>query len=391
MHKLLVLPGDCDTFGGTLVSLSLLVSGFERNGQSQQICVLVRAGSVMEQYLKQMNQEFCLQPIVAESQRQFLSKAIKWVNEQPKQHPLLIDNCVHRHLLLTLLIKAPALRFNRRSIYHFCHDTAASGHFLGYFARKLIFSCISPRTLCNSQFTASRIRYLMPNICGILYQPVDLKRFNSSSLSIPPLPLKSILTLGFRVILIPSRISNPGINNDKNLYACISLLAVLKEKGHNYCGIIIGEDSSPEKINSQTLQVQAKRLGVADRFFILPFAADIENYYKFADIIVALAPREPFGRTVVEAIACGVPVVGSCTGGIGEILSQFTREWMVAPDEPFAVAEAIIQMSTNPNTSAILAEAQSWVDVECSAEAYARKMARYTNLSVDETSGLLKQ
>jgi len=380
MDKLLVLPGSCDVLGGTVISLSLLIMGFEQHRQLHKIQVLVRTNSILEQYLKQSNQKICLQSIDAHNQKQFFERALIWVGKQPKRYPLLLDNCVFNYLLPKLLVAAPNLRTSGRQVYHFCHDTAASGNFLGYVARKLIFSCLAPRVLCNSHFTASEVRHLMPNIFGVLYQPVDARRFNRTPLSIPPISLETILRSGSRIMLTPSRISKAGIKNDKNLRTLIPILAVLKARGYNYCSIIIGEDSSLNQINSCDLLIQAKLMDVADRFFILPPSKDIENYYKFADIVVTLAPREPFGRTVVEAVACGVPVVGSRTGGIGEILSHFAPEWMVSPDDPIGAAEAIIRVTTDPNTSTLLMQAQCWVEKECSVEDYAKKIMKYTNI-----------
>mgnify|MGYP001795863410 CR=1 FL=1 len=89
----------------------------------------------------------------------------------------------------------------------------------------------------------------MPDIRGILYQPVDLEKFNAQSVnSTPPDNLQSIINSGARIMLTPSRISKPGMVNDKNLRALIPVLAQLKAMGENYHGIVIGEDQSPEKV-----------------------------------------------------------------------------------------------------------------------------------------------
>jgi glycosyltransferase involved in cell wall biosynthesis len=113
----------------------------------------------------------------------------------------------------------------------------------------------------------------------------------------------------------------------------------------------------------------------------LPPSFAIEQYYKYADVMVTLAPREPFGRVVVEAIACGVPVVGSQTGGIGEILHHFAPEWTVDPNDPVAVAEAIVRITADPNTPNILAQGKSWVKTQCSVESYARRIMEITGIA----------
>ncbi|MGF1674615.1 MAG: glycosyltransferase family 4 protein, partial [Rivularia sp. (in: cyanobacteria)] len=225
------------------------------------------------------------------------------------------------------------------------------------------------------------IRSLMPDIRGILYQPVDLEKFNQNVNSAAPDNLKPIIDSGARIMLTPSRINKPGIINDKNLRSLIPVLAYLKEMGENYHGVVMGEDQSPEKIYSRDLVESAVNAGVGDRFTILPPALNIQDYYKYADIVVTLAPREPFGRTVVEAIACGVPVVGSNTGGINEILQNFAPEWTVNPDDSLQVAQTIINVAKSSSTKDFLSKGNNWVCDNCSLESYAGGMMQFTGLS----------
>ncbi|MEO0686197.1 MAG: group 1 glycosyl transferase, partial [Cyanobacteria bacterium J06649_11] len=170
MRKLLILPGSCEGLGGTLVSLSMLLEGCKIHQMEERLCVLVRSDSPMEKYLRKFGQDYCLQVIPALSQVEFFKQAIQWVSKQPKHYPLLLDNCAYNYLLPTFLMLAPKLRLSGRSVYYFCHDLTRSNKVLGYVARKLIFSCLSPRAICNSSFTADNVRNLMPNIKGILYQ-----------------------------------------------------------------------------------------------------------------------------------------------------------------------------------------------------------------------------
>lgn len=382
MRKLLVVPGYCTSLGGMTVSLSLLIRGFERCGASEQVCVLVRSGTLIEEYLRQAGLGFCLQLIQAQDQRQFVKRALHWVGKQPRDWPLLLDNCVAARQLLPVLTQAAlALRLSGRPVYHIFHDLALSYNPLGTLSRNLVVACLSPRLFCNSQFTANHILKRFGNVQQILYQPVDVEHFNTCPpAGPPPQELHPILCSGARVMLTPSRISKPEAVNDKNLRTLILVLAQLKSTGHHYHGVVIGEDFSSGHIQTRTLLEQAEHLGVADCFTILPPTFAIEDYYKYADVVVTLAPREPFGRTVVEAIACGVPVVGSQTGGVGEILHHFAPEWTVDPNDPIAAAEAIVRIAADPNTANILANGRLWVEAQCSMAGYASRMMQSTGL-----------
>lgn len=154
MRKLIVLPGYCDNLGGVLISSSMLSVGFKSAQVKEQLYLLMRSGSLMEQYLRQTGQEYCLQPIAAQNRRQFVEQALAWAGQQPKDYPLLLDNCVSRKLIPLLILAAPALRWSGRPVHHIFRDLALSYHPLGKWARKLAFAYLNFTNICNSQFTA---------------------------------------------------------------------------------------------------------------------------------------------------------------------------------------------------------------------------------------------
>ncbi|MBD6620512.1 glycosyltransferase family 4 protein [Komarekiella sp. 'clone 1'] len=380
MRKLLILPGDCDVLGGTVVTLSLLIKGFEQLNVAESLCVLVRADSLIEKYLHQAGQRACVKSISANNQVEFCTKALQWVNQQPSDYPLLLDNCNHRLLQLVLLRASPRLRLNGRPVFYFFHDLSLSYNYVGYLLRKLTFVCLAPVGICNSHFTAKHVRQFRSDIRAIMYQPVDLTRFQRQVILNPPSELQPILKSGAKIILTPSRLNQPGGMNDKNLRSLIPVLAQLRASGHHFHCVIIGHDASPVQIYTQELLRSAKNAHIADYFTILPPTFAIEDYYSFADIVVTLAPREPFGRIVVEAIACGVPIVGSCTGGIGEILSHFASEWMVDPNDTLAAAQTIIRVTNDANTPKVLIKAKSWVEQNCTIDKYTQTMMEISGL-----------
>lgn len=381
MRKLIVLPGYCDNLGGVLISSSMLSVGFKSEQISERLCLLARSGSLMEQYLRQTGQDYCLQTIPARNRLEFVKRSLLWVQQQPPDYPLLLDNCVSRELIPALIRAAPALRWSGRSVHHIFRDLALSYNPLGRWARKLAFACLNPVAICNSQFTAQHIRQHLVPIQAILYPPIDLQRFKPRHQSdSPPANLKPILELGAQIILTPSRISEPDKVNDKNLRALLPVLAHLKALGHRYHAVVIGQDASPGKTRTADLLNLAQNLEVADCFTVLPPTFEIENYYRYANVVLTLAPREPFGRTVGEAIACGVPVVGSNTGGVGEILHHFAPQWTCEAHNPLAVAETIIRLSADPNTPNLLAQGQNWLKNNCNVTSYTRKIVEITGL-----------
>jgi len=211
----MILPGTCRALGGTLITLSLLIKGLEQYGVKEEFCVLVHAGSITEKYLRDAGQGAYLKVIAASTETEFFRKALQWVKQQPRDYPLLLDNCLNLHLLFTLLDAAPSMRWSGRQFYHFFHDLALSYNRIGEVLRQIICKCLSPKAICNSQLTAEWVRSrLISDIVGILYQPVNTERLNDRVSYAPPAPLEPILKSGAKLILSPSRINQPKMVND---------------------------------------------------------------------------------------------------------------------------------------------------------------------------------
>jgi glycosyltransferase involved in cell wall biosynthesis len=64
----------------------------------------------------------------------------------------------------------------------------------------------------------------------------------------------------------------------------------------------------------------ARQLGVLDHVGFVPFQTNPRDVYRALDIVVQASTRpEPFGRTIVEAMACGRPVIVARAGGAVEL------------------------------------------------------------------------
>jgi glycosyltransferase involved in cell wall biosynthesis len=90
------------------------------------------------------------------------------------------------------------------------------------------------------------------------------------------------------------------------------------------------------------LRSLASDLGVADRVILAGFHPDPTPFYKTADLFVLSSDYEGFGNVIVEALACGTPVVSTdCPSGPGEILDRGRYGKLVPPGDAEALAGAI--------------------------------------------------
>lgn len=87
-------------------------------------------------------------------------------------------------------------------------------------------------------------------------------------------------------------------------------------------------------------------LGVEERVAFIGFEEDIDRFYSALDVYLTTPTyEEPFGRTVIEAMAHGKPVVASCVGGIPELIDDGLTGYLVSPQDVDELAQAILSFT----------------------------------------------
>lgn len=120
--------------------------------------------------------------------------------------------------------------------------------------------------------------------------------------------------------------------------------------------------SGPEDARLRGL---AASLGVANRVRFLGSVSQIElfRYYNAADIMVLASSREGWANVLLEAMACGTPVIASNVGGSAELVTTPEAGVILPERSPEAIAFAVKTLqSQTPTRSATrrFAEGFSW-------------------------------
>ena len=103
--------------------------------------------------------------------------------------------------------------------------------------------------------------------------------------------------------------------------------------------LLVGE--GPDRI---PLQLQLEKLRLADRVRLVGTVpnAELAGWYSAADLLVLASSREGWPNVLLEAMACGTPVVATAVGGIPEVVSQNHLGRLVQQRTPAALAAAIV-------------------------------------------------
>jgi glycosyltransferase involved in cell wall biosynthesis len=96
------------------------------------------------------------------------------------------------------------------------------------------------------------------------------------------------------------------------------------------------------------LEQLAGELGVADRIHWLGHCPDPLPLLQASDIFVLASVGEAFGLVLAEAMACGVPVVGSRSGAIGELVEDGRTGLLATPLDAGSFASAIEKLIADP-------------------------------------------
>jgi glycosyltransferase involved in cell wall biosynthesis len=100
--------------------------------------------------------------------------------------------------------------------------------------------------------------------------------------------------------------------------------------------------------------------------------AELAPYYQAADVLLHATRQEVLPLVIVEALACGLPVVASRVGGIPEIVEDGRTGWLVPPGDVPAAAAAVAHALAQPGAARGLARrGAEQVRLRCDRDAIA--------------------
>lgn len=89
---------------------------------------------------------------------------------------------------------------------------------------------------------------------------------------------------------------------------------------------------------------KVKQLGLEDRVHFLGKQENIEEILSFSDLLLLLSEKESFGLTLLEAMACRVPCIGTNIGGIPEVIEDGVSGYICELGDTSAVADKAITL-----------------------------------------------
>jgi glycosyltransferase involved in cell wall biosynthesis len=151
--------------------------------------------------------------------------------------------------------------------------------------------------------------------------------------------------------VLAATIGQIGLRKGQDVLAAAAPLIV--QRAPNVHFLLIGERSST-KAESVEFELNIDRQFASNhlsaQFHRLGYRDDIPDLMPEIDLIIHPASQEPFGRVLLEATACGVPVVATSVGGTAEIVVDNVTGRLVPPRDPQLLANAVADLIADSET-----------------------------------------
>jgi N-acetyl-alpha-D-glucosaminyl L-malate synthase BshA len=134
--------------------------------------------------------------------------------------------------------------------------------------------------------------------------------------------------------------------------------------------LFVGEGPELSKV-----MARVKELGLMDRVIFCGKQDDVAQIISLADVMILPSEKESFGLVALEAMACGVPTVGSDTGGIPELITHGESGFLEAVGDTERMAEDVLRLLRDDElykrvSEACLYRAQIYFDNNVITEQY---------------------
>jgi glycosyltransferase involved in cell wall biosynthesis len=129
----------------------------------------------------------------------------------------------------------------------------------------------------------------------------------------------------------------------------LRLLAGLRRDGSDARLWLPGAREAGREDYIAEMEAEAAKLGIAEATAFTAVTSRIADAYAACDLVLQLSRKpESFGRTVIEALSVGRPVLGWAHGGVGELLAELQPQGAVPPFDEAALLTRANALLTHP-------------------------------------------
>ena len=344
MINILFIHQSAELYGSDK-TLLLLLKHLDKT-KFYAVVVLPNEG-ILKDELEKENIKVVIAPVLKLSRKMFtpknifnflkdIKKGISILDKLNKEHNFEI---VYSNTLAVLLGMIFAKKRKIKHLWH-VHEIIVSPKIIAAIYPKLLM-VFSDLVVCNSIATQKNLTQRIPKLESksiVIYNGIE----------IPKGPNLDKINLGFPVDNIV--ISLVGrISSWKGQQLLVSAFVILAKKHLNIKLVFLGSAPPNQEQFEISLKNKIAENKLQEQVIIFPFQNEISKFWNSIDIaVVPSTEPEPFGLVAVEAMLAKKPVIASNHGGLAEIVIDDETGFLVAPNNPIALAEAISRLLDQP-------------------------------------------
>ena len=315
------------TIGGGEKHLVDLVNGL--HGRGHEVYVAIRPGSGLRDELQELPERNIL-TLRTRGPLNILNAAIlaRFIRERK------ID-IIHGHIAPDYLLAAFATKRAGRG------KLVITRHVL--FQLNKLHSRMLKRVdgvIAVSQAVADSLHVFDPARITVIHNGIDLSRFTRDREASDW--LQSLIKSDIRNSFIVGMVGH--LAPIKGQEEFVKAAAIVSTRRTNVAFVIAGEDKSRTGENRRQLERLINNLGLDERVHLLGWVDNVPRLLSALDLLISPSRSEPFGLSIVEAMACGVPIIATRSEGAREILEDGVTGKLLRSGSPEELADAIVSL-----------------------------------------------
>ncbi|MBN1475324.1 glycosyltransferase family 4 protein [Candidatus Sumerlaeota bacterium] len=161
----------------------------------------------------------------------------------------------------------------------------------------------------------------------------------------------------------------------KRCHVAIEAFELIAEQFPSARLLLVGDPGPSDAGYRDEIERRITQRDLGRHVRLLPFQEDIAAVYAALDVNLLISGTEGFGRVIIEAAALGIPTIGTRVGGIPEVIREGETGLLIPPDDPTALAEALVALLSNAGGRRRMGEvAQRWADAENGIDRHTERM-----------------
>lgn len=250
---------------------------------------------------------------------------------------------IYANSFIACLFSVTMVRLSRKKLVWHMHDLIQKAPLNRVFVS--LAGYVSDTVIATTKFMKQNLASLGvdPDIIEVIPNGIDLGYFDRNRIKQNNFRKHLGISSDIPLVGIVGQLT-PWKGHRDFLYAAAKVV----EK-NKYVKFIIVGDSRQNDGNSYRgdLEQLVSNLGIFKNVIFIGFHNDVRKIMSSLNILVNCSCAEPFGMTIIEAMALGVPVIATDSGGVPEIINDGKNGILYPPGDCRCLAQNILEILNN--------------------------------------------